>query len=237
MRTLGPILAALVICAPARAEITKLGEHSLGQVIKRPTTSKARLYGCRGSLRASTDRKRRVKKVRFEAVGCKLPAVTAAITRAAGKKPISNPAGDKLWEGRRASIILTTHGGNAPLILLVPPGPGAKRPCWSGDGFAKFWTRFRAATGSHDAARIAGSFAFPLKGSIPIADARTFAAKLGDLIDDTDLAAIAGGTLTASCRLEDEIYRLVLTSSNAGLVATRIRGAWRWTRRDDVSLD
>ncbi len=236
-RSLVVALAALFLvgdASPGSAEITSLGKYRLGRPAKR-LVQKTRLFGCRGSLRASTDRRRKIRKVRFEARGCKLGAVAAAITRSARKRPVRNATGDRLWEGRRASVILTTHGGGAPLVLLVPARRGAHQACWPRDGFAAFWSKFRHTVASGDAKRVAGSFAFPLKGSVPIDNAKSFATRYPEVIDDVDAAAIAKGSVAAECQLEQERYRLLLSSTGAELVADRVRGGWRWTRRDDVS--
>jgi len=230
-------LAILLLARAAHADVTKLGDFALGQEVKKPTTVKVKLYGCTGELRPTTDRKKKVTRVRYEATACTLASAAAAITKQLGA-PISNPAGDRLWEGKTASLVMTNRGGNAPLILLV--APATKRVCFPGDGFAAFWTDFKTAVANGKRNAIAASFAFPLKsfdGKVVIANAADFIDHYAEHFDAADLKAIAGGTSAAECKLAEEHYLLRLDSSNAELLATRIRGTWKWTSRNEVSPD
>ncbi len=234
------VLALLLLASSARAEIAKLGGIAIGDTVAQPATQKTRLYGCTGNLRPNIDRKKKVTRVRYEATGCTMAAVAAAITKDVGIKPIASTGGDKLWEGKTAALLMTDHGGGAPVILLLPAGGGAKRACFSADGFAAFWSGFKSAVASGKADAVAAAFAFPLEddsGKVIAKTAADFASHYAEWFDAADVKAIAGGTLTADCDAVLETYRLGLHSSYAALSATRVRGAWKWTHRLEVSPD
>jgi hypothetical protein len=243
---LGILVLAATLTLPAslaRAEITKLGGFTLGQEVKKPATVKVTVFGCAGELRPEIDRQNKVTSVRFSTDECKsADAVVATIAKELGGSPIVNAQGDKLWEGKTASLIFSTSlsASAQATILLVPPGPGSKRTCWADDGFAAFWTGFKAAVASGKPAAVATSFAFPIKdfeGKVQIKNAKAFAARLARIIGDDDARAIAAGELTAHCQLDDDSYRLPLSGTNSELGAKKIGGAWLWSSVDAVSPD
>lgn len=235
--------AILAAATPARAELKALGGYALGQKVKRPTARTTRLYGCRGQLRPAIDRRHRIVSVRFVGGKCNVRAVASAITRAFGKKPQVNPSGDRLWEGKSASVILSTSHSltrTMPIIALVAPARASKRTCWGDDGFQRFWSGFRTALARDDSKAIARSFAFPLKdseGTVKYTSSADLAAGWDEVLDRDDAALIASGKLTPSCRFDTATYRLQLDRTYAVLKATRRRGAWRWTSVDLVSPD
>jgi hypothetical protein len=237
------LLATLVLASvPARAEVTKLGDFKLGDKVK-PKTVKATVFGCAGELYPDIDRTKKIKSVRFTGKSCKADAIAAAITKDFGGAPLANAAGDKLWEGKKASIILGVSLGNAPsapVILLVAPGAGAKRTCWGEDGFAAFWASFKAAVTGGNADTIAASFAFPIKdveNKVKVKDAKDFAAKWASTFDPADLKGITGGKLEATCKVDDGEYKLRLDDSYSELTATKVKGKWLWTGFAEFSPD
>jgi hypothetical protein len=228
------VVVVLLASAPARAEVTKLGGFSLGQKVRKPAIARMSLYGCAGGLRPFVDTHKKVVQVRFSTRGCSVETVAAAITKHQKHAPIVNARGDRLWEGKTASIILSASMSSqtTPIILLVPPGAGAKRICWPGDGFDAFWSRFKAAVASGKPDAVAGSFLFPAKdyeGTVLFATARELANKWGDVIDHEDAKRIAAGELTPTCRVDGDRYKLILESSYYELDATLVKGAWKWS--------
>ena len=244
---LGIIVVAAATAASAslaRAEVTKLGDFTLGQEVKKPATAKLTVFGCAGELRPEIDRSKKVVKVKFTAGNCKdVDVIAAAITKDFGGSPIANTAGDRLWEGKSASLILSTSLASAPsqpIIMLVPPGPGSKRTCWADDGFATFWSGFKAAVASGKPAAVATSFAFPVKdfeGKVLIKNAKMFASRFARIIGDSDAKAITAGELTPTCKLDEDSYRLPLSGTNGELGAKKLGGAWQWSSMDAVSPD
>jgi len=238
MRSFVGIAIVIVAAAPVRAEVTKLGAFTLGQEVKKPATVKTTVYGCTGELRPQINKAKKVVKVKFDGGKCKVGAIVAAITKAHGGAPIANAHGDKLWEGKTASIILDA-GHSAPVVLLVPPGPGSKRTCFADDGFAAFWSTFKAAVATGNPATIAASFKFPLKdfeGKVKIKDAKAFATQWTEVIDNDDAKEIAGD-LEATCRVDADKYELSLPGTYSELTATKVKRAWLWTSLDSVSPD
>ena len=234
MRVAVAIAAAIALAAPsARAEVTRLGNLSLGLKARKPMTLRTYLYGCAGTLRSTLGAKK-VVQVRFSARNCNVDSVAAAITKQQGRAPVVNGQGDRLWEGKTASLILSTSLSTqtTPVLLLVPPGAGSKRTCWPDDGFAPFWSTFKAAVASRNAATMAASFVFPARdyeGTVLFANARDLANAWTDLIDHEDATRIAAGELAPSCRVDGNRYRLILESGYYELDATKVGGVWRWT--------
>ena len=178
------LVAALAASPDVRAEVASLGGVALGQERAVAGTIKTTVYGCAGRLYPDIDRKKKVIKVRFESDKCAdVAAAVAAITKEFGAAPIVSAEGDKLWEGKRASLILSPSLSNyptSPVLLLVPPGPGSKRTCWANDGFAAFWKAFVRSVVAGKPAAVATSFAFPLKDQdekVKFKDAAAFAAR------------------------------------------------------------
>jgi len=244
MRIAATIVLVTIWASPVRAEVAALGGLALGQEVKKTSMTKTTVYGCAGRLYPSTDRKHKVTEVRFEADSCKdVAAVVAAISKEFGGSPIANDEGDRLWEGKRASVILSAslgRGPSTPVLILLPPGPGSKRTCWKDDGFAAFWATFEKALASRKPAAMAGSFRFPLKnseGQVKFKDAAAFTSRWKELIDEADAAEIASGELTPSCRLDLDHYTLRLPESYGELTATRARGSWRWSSLTEMSPD
>jgi hypothetical protein len=243
MRIAIGIAFVIIAVAPVRAEVRKLGKFALGQQVKRPSTVRTSIYGCAGELRPSIDSTKKVVKVRFSGRRCKTDAVIAAITKAHGRAPIVNAQGDQLWEGKTASVILSTALSvkrTTPIILLVPPGPGSKRTCWSDDGFAAFWSTFKASVASGKPATMAASFAFPVKdyaGNVKATNAQDLLRMWGEVMDNEDVKQIVSGELAPTCRTDDDEYNLSLDSTYSELKATKVRGKWRWSKLDTVSPD
>lgn len=238
------VLVLAVIAATsssARADITKLGDFALGQEVKKPATAKVTVYGCAGELRPEIDRSKKVSSVGFRGTSaCKADAVAAAVAKEAGVAAVANAAGDKLWEGTVASLILTKDFGGALQLKLVAPGAGSKRTCWPDDGFAAFYAAFKTAVASGKADAVAASFALPLKdfeGKVKIKDAKKFVAQWPKLLDAGDAKGIGSGALTATCDLDVESYELSLPDSNGALKAKKTGGAWKWIQWNDVSPD
>jgi hypothetical protein len=238
------VVAAVAASPDARAEVASLGGVALGQEMARAGTIKTTVYGCAGRLYPDIDRKKKVIKVRFESDKCAdVAAAVAAITKEFGQAPIVSAEGDKLWEGKRASLILSPSLSNyptSPVLLLVPPGPGSKRACWADDGFAAFWKAFVKSVVAGKPAAVATSFAFPLKDQdekVKFKDAAAFAARWRELIDESDAKEVDAGELTPMCRLDQETYRLQLPGSYSDITATKVRGAWKWTVMGEVSPD
>ncbi|MEO8707051.1 MAG: hypothetical protein ABI867_43895 [Kofleriaceae bacterium] len=235
------VLAVIALTGVAHAEVGKLGDFKLGDKVK-PKTVKGTVFGCAGDLYPDIDRSKKIKRVRFTAKTCKATAVAAAITKEFGAAPLTNAAGDRLWEGKKASVILSTSlaaSESSAVILLVPPGAGAKRTCWADDGFAAFWTTFKTAVAGGKPEAIAASFGFPVKNfenKVKIKDAADFAPKWAAL-DATDIAGLGSGKLAAKCDVDDERYKLRLDDSYAELTATKVKGTWHWTALDEFSPD
>jgi hypothetical protein len=231
----------LLTTAPARAEITKLGDLQLAQQIKKPATVSITLFGCAGSMRPEIDKRKQVTRVRFDGDHCAklVKSMTAAISKDFGGAPLVNANGDELWEGKTASIILTTSlsaGRDRPSILLLSPAGGSKRPCWADDGFAAFWTTFKAAIAGGKGVAIAAAFAFPVRDfedKVRFKDARSLAKHWTTIIDKRDAEEVGRGELTASCMLDDATYELSLSDSNHSLTATQVDGVWHWSTLDD----
>jgi hypothetical protein len=235
-------LGALVAAGTAGAEVGKLGGYTLGQTVKKPGTTRLTAFRCIGRVRPEIDRKKKVVRVRFDADGCPdVELVVAAITKDMGAEPVTNAAGDQLWEGKAASVILAPSLGvtpATPAILLVPPGAGTKRTCWADDGFAAFWSDFRKATASRKVTAVTSAFTFPLKddeGEVKYKDAKALTAAWTELIEDADAKAIGSGKLAPRCQLDQDSYTLSLPGSYSELTATRVGGAWRWTSMSSVA--
>ena len=227
-------IAVLLGAAPAGAEVTRLGGLQLGQKARKPTTVRTHLYGCAGVLRSSLGGAKKVVQVKFSARNCTADAVAAALTKQQGRAPVVNAQGDRLWEGKTASVILSTSLStqSTPILLLVPPGAGSKRTCWPDDGFAPFWATFKAAVSSSNPSTMAASFVFPARdyeGTVMFATARDFANSWSDVIDHEDATRIASGELAPTCRVDGDRYRLILESGYYELDATKVKGVWRWS--------
>ena len=242
MSSMRLLLACVVLAAtavPARAEIAKLGDLQLGQEVKKPTLQKVTLFGCAGSMVPKVDMHERITLIEFDGAACGklVKSMTAAITKAFGGAPLVNATGDALWEGTTASIILTRSlsASGSPTVLLLPPGGGAKRVCWADDGFAAFWSKFKAAVASGKGKAITAAFAFPLRDfedKVRFKTAKALAAKWKTIVGKQDIEELGAGKLTARCSLDARTYELSLDSDYL-LTATRIDGVWHWSELDD----
>ena len=140
----------------------------------------------------------------------------------------------KLWEGKTGSMMVITARTGSVTIRLLPPGPGAQRPCFADDGFAAFWKTFKESIDKPDA--VAKSFKFPLKDfddTVKVKDAKTLAKKWSSMIDDADKKEIASGSLTPTCSIAVGTYDLSLSESNLSLEARQVGGKWMWVEIND----
>jgi hypothetical protein len=217
----------------ARAEIAALGGLKLGQPYKKAAQKKVTLYGCAGNLYASADGDNKVVKVTFYGGRtCSAASVAAAVGKDFGGSAIANAAGDKLWEGATASVILTRTADRAPMLELVPHGAGSKRTCWPDDGFAPFWAAFKSGVASGKPDAVAASFAYPFAaadGTVKFKDAGDFAANWVTLINADDVKAIAGGKKAPACSIDDEHYTIYFAEAYARVTAVRSGDGWHWT--------
>lgn len=222
---------ALVLATAAHAEVTNMGGFKLGQKVKKPKSANATVFGCAGSVRPEIDKKKQVTSVEFEPKGCAADALTATITKEFGAEPIANVAGDKLWEGKAASVMFLASA-ITPVVRLVKPGGGSKRVCWPDDGFAAFWDTFKKGVASGKPAAIAASFVFPLKdfeGTVKFKNARAFEAGWTELITADDAKALAAGQVEPVCNVTGAEYSISLEGSYSSLTATQKAGAWQWS--------
>lgn len=236
-KLVGALLVAIAL--PAQAEVTKLGDFSIGQTVKKPTGVKVSLWGCDGSVRPDIDKKGKVVRVDFGVDKCKdKKALAAAITKDFGSAPIDGPEGAKLWEGKTTAVLLIFPVTSTAKISLLPPGLGKKRVCFVDDGFPAFWTEFKTALATGKADKVAASIKFPLKdydGKVQVKDAKALAKKWKDVFDADDLKKIAAGELSAGCDVSDEEYRLNLEGSNKALLGKRTGDKWQWVELNDVA--
>jgi hypothetical protein len=224
------IVGVSLFAATVQAEVTKLGEHSLGQSLAKSKFAKGTLYGCQGSFRQELD-KGKVSGVEFTSSGkCKAADVEAAVKKEMGGEPIvSTDKTAKLWEGKTGSMIVMSGTTGTVVVKLVTPGPGAKRVCFAEDGFTAFWKSFKDNLGKADAA--AAMFKFPIKDfddKIVAKDAKALAKKWPSMIDDEDKKEIASGALVPTCELATANYNLRLGGSNLSFEAKQVGGKWMW---------
>lgn len=232
------VLAGLLFAPAANAELTKLGDYSLGQSLAKSVFVKsATVLGCTGSLRQEIE-KGKVSAIEFTPDGkCDKRALEAAIEKDYGAKPIASvDKKTRLWEGKTgAAIVLQGMSGDVR-VRVVAAGLGTKRVCFADDGFAAFWKSFKDNLGKADAA--AAMFKFPLKDfddKVVAKDAKALAKKWPKLIDDDDKTEIASGKLTPVCEFTTDNYSLRLGNSNVSFEAKQVGGKWMWVEINDVA--
>jgi len=229
-------IAAVSLSSTVSAEVTKLGEFSLGQSLAKWKMSKGSVFGCPGSFGQKLANGK-IVGVEFNSSKCKAADVEAAVKKEYGAAPIvSTDKTAKLWEGKTASVIVVSAISGGVTVKLVPPGPGAKRVCFADDGFAGFLKTFKASIDKPDAA--AAMFAYPIKdfdGKVVIKDAKALAKKWPTLIDGDDKKELASGALVPTCTMEIDSYSLRLGNSNVSLEAKKIGDKWQWVEINDES--
>lgn len=229
------MLAALLIAASAtvaNAEIEKLGGFKLGDKVKARATP-AKVYGCGGTVTPDVDGKQRVVLVRFRSKRCNPDALARAIARETKAQPVVNPSGDRVWEGAKATVIVSTSLATkvSPVVLLVPPVKSGTRVCWAGDGFDVWWSAFKTALAAGKPEALAGAFAYPVKdaqGAVKIARAADLAEAWAQ-VDPEDVAKVRNGGIEPTCKIDEAQYELSLGDSYIRMTARRVNGAWRWT--------
>ncbi len=221
----------LLFALPLHAEVTRLGELTLGQTLEKSKFRMAKLYGCGGGLSQQIEGGK-IVAVDFTGGGCKQADVEMLIAKEYGyAKPIvSVDKSTSLWEGKTASILVTTGADGDVVVRMVPPGKGAKRGCFADDGFATFWNAWKVAVEKKDVAPVA-MFSFPLKtreGHALIKDA----SELGwrSLISSDQRTGIARGTIKPSCTALEGAYTLKL--DDRSLLARQVDGKWLWAGFD-----
>lgn len=224
-------IALTLFSIPTHAEVTKLGDHSLGQVLAKSKFAKGAAFGCTGNFRQEIE-KGKVSGVDFTAEGkCKASDIEAQIEKDYGAKPIvSVDKSAKLWEGKTGSVMVVTAMTGSVTVKLLPPGPGAKRACFADDGFAAFWKTFKDGIDKPDA--VAATFKFPVKDyddKVVLKDAKALGKKWAAMVDADDKKEITSGKLTPTCAIDlGGIYNLRLGNSNLSFEAKQIGGKWQW---------
>ncbi len=230
MKTITFVLTTL-LASTAHAEISKLGDYTLGLEAKKPVGPKtATVLGCHGTIRPALEKGRVVGATLAADADCKAADVEAQLTKEYGAAPIvDHDKRVKLWEGKIGSVLLVTPPSEPPLIHLELPGAGAKRMCFSQDGFAAFWKTFKAAVDKPEAA--VATFKFPVKdfdGKVISKDAKALAKQWPTLLDGADKKQLASGALIPTCAPDGYILRL--SKSNLSLQAKQVGETWQWVR-------
>jgi hypothetical protein len=234
LRTLS-ITAVSLLALPATAEVTKLGDFSLGASQAKAKFAKGSAFGCQGSFGQRIDAKNKISGVEFTSSGkCKAADVERLVEKEYGGKPIvSTDKKAKLWEGKTSAVIVVTRMSGVT-VKLVTPGAGAKRACFPDDGFAAFWKTFKDGLGKADAA--AATFKYPIKdfeGKVVVKDAKAMAKKWPTLIDADDKKELASGELLPTCSIDVETYDLRLANSYVSFEAKKIGDKWMWVEIND----
>lgn len=237
------VVGMLCATSVAYADPTELGGISLGQKMKKAKPKAANVFGCDGTL-FTTVAKGKVTKVAFMidpdascmtgddvTPGVPTPALLAAISSAAGVSPVDNDYGAVRWDGASAAFVLVpTGGGDMPVLEVDLVKTTAHPVCWAGDGFADFWSGFVAAAASGDGAQIAPYFKLPWKADgVRIKNAKAFARRWGEVFSPEDVDALKGDA-KPWCDAARGVYTLLLESTHELLVATQVKGAWKFSR-------
>jgi hypothetical protein len=231
MHRVAGLVIFLSLLSPARAELTKVGEFSLTDKVKKAGFAKTTVFGCKGNVKHDMGTGK-ITSVTFRAEGkCDAAAIEAAIRKEYPGEPLKSTDGAiKLWEGKTSSVMLT-----GTEVRLGFPGPGAKRTCFAADGFAAFYQTFKAAVASGKADAAAASFKFPIKDfedTVVIKNPKAFAKKWPSMLDAADAKALAGD-LRPTCDNATDSYSLSLRDSNISLEAKQIGDRWFWVEIND----
>lgn len=225
------VVGSLTAGVTVRAEVTKLGEFSLGQPLAKSKFAKGALYGCQGSFRQDIA-KGKIVGVEFTSSGrCNPSLITMAVKKEmGGASPIvSTDKKAVLWEGKAGSVIVIMPVTGGVTARLVAPGPGAKRVCFADDGFAAFWQTFKDSLDKPAAA--AELFKYPIKDvedELVAKDAKALAKKWPSMIDGDDKKELASGKLVPTCDLGTSTYDLRLGNSGVSFEAKQVGGKWMW---------